>query len=122
MLRNVDMLSSSVPRGASAVPVVARRLLDGGDMGSIQIKKQHHLGRGEAHRRVEQLEPELKQKYGVQLDWHGDRADVSGSRLSGQLVVDDSELSIQLKIGLPLVPVQAKIRSALEQRLAHALA
>jgi len=100
---------------------MARRLLAPKYMGSIQIKKPHHLGRGEAHRRVERLEPELKQKYGVELDWHGDRADVKASRLSGQLVVDDAQLSVNLKLGLPLVPVQAKIRSALEQQLERAL-
>jgi putative polyhydroxyalkanoate system protein len=91
-------------------------------MASIQIKKAHHLGRGEAHRRVVQLEPELKQKYGVQLDWHGDEADVKAPRLSGQLVVDDAQLSLDLQVGLALMPLQAKIRSALEQRLARALA
>jgi putative polyhydroxyalkanoate system protein len=91
-------------------------------MGTIHIQKPHHLGREEAHRRVEKLEPELKDKYGVQLHWHGDRADVKASRVSGQLVVDDSQLSIDLKLGLPLVLVQGKIRSSLEQQLARALA
>ena len=91
-------------------------------MGTIQIKKMHHLGTAEAHKRVEQLEPELKKDYGVQLEWHGERADVRAARVSGQLVVEDQALSLQLQLGLPLVPVQAKIRSALEQRLASALA
>jgi putative polyhydroxyalkanoate system protein len=90
-------------------------------MGSIQIKKQHHLGRTEAHRRVEALEPELKHKYGVHLDWHGDRADVTASRLSGQLVIDDSQLWVSLKVGLALVPLQGRIRSALERQLERAL-
>lgn len=91
-------------------------------MANIQIKKRHQLGRGEAHRRIEELEPELKQKYGVQLDWHGDRADVKAPKASGQLVVDESLLSLSLKLGLSLIPLQAKIRSGLEQRLARALA
>jgi len=91
-------------------------------MGSIQIKKNHHLGRTEAHRRVEKLEPELEKKYGVHLDWHGDRADVRASKLSGELVVDDSQLLVSLKFGLALVPLQGKIRSALDQQLTRALA
>ncbi len=91
-------------------------------MGNIQIKKPHHLDRGEAHRRVEQMEPELKQKYGVQLEWHGDQADVHASKLSGHLVVGDSQLSLDLKLGLPLVPLQGKIRTALNQQLDRALA
>jgi putative polyhydroxyalkanoate system protein len=67
------------------------------------------------------MEPELKNKFGVQLDWHGDRADVKASRLSGQLVVDDALVSLDLSLGLPLVPMQGKIRSALEQRIQRAL-
>jgi len=90
-------------------------------MGSTQIKKQHHLGRTEAHRPVEALEPELEHKYGVHLDWQGDRADVRASKLSGQLVVDDSQLLVSLKFGLAVVPLQGKIRYALEQQLARTL-
>jgi putative polyhydroxyalkanoate system protein len=90
-------------------------------MGTIQIRKSHRLGRREAHRRIQALEPELNQKYGVRLAWQGERADVRASKLSGQLVVDDSQLSVDLRLGLTLVPVQAKIRSALEQQLERAL-
>jgi hypothetical protein len=57
----------------------------------------------------------------VQLDWHGDRADVKASRIAGQLVVDDSQLSIKLQVGLALLPVRGRIRSALEQRIVRAL-
>jgi putative polyhydroxyalkanoate system protein len=90
-------------------------------MGNIQIKKTHPLGREEAHRRVQQLEPELKSKYGVQLDWHGDQADVKASRVSGSLVVDDQAVTIDLQLGLPLLPVRGRIQSALEQQVARAL-
>jgi putative polyhydroxyalkanoate system protein len=101
---------------------MARALLGAALMGNIKIQKPHHLGREEAHRRVEQMEPELKDKYGVKLDWHGDRADVKSSKLSGQLVVDDNQLSLDVNLRLPLMPLQGKIRTALEQRIHRALA
>jgi putative polyhydroxyalkanoate system protein len=91
-------------------------------MASIQINKPHHLGRGEAHRRIEAMEPKLQQEYGVTLDWDGDRANVRASSVSGELVVDDDELRVQLKLGLALLPVQGKIRSTLDQQLDQALA
>jgi putative polyhydroxyalkanoate system protein len=100
----------------------ARRLLRVEDMASIEINKPHQLGRVEAHRRIEALETQLQEKYGVTLEWDGDRANVSGSGVSGELAVDDAEIWLRLKLGLALLPVQGKIRSTLDQQLERALA
>jgi putative polyhydroxyalkanoate system protein len=56
------------------------------------------------------------------LDWDGDRANVKASSVSGELVVDDAQLHLELKLGLALLPVRGRIRSELDQRLERAFA
>ena len=90
-------------------------------MADIKIEKAHHLGREEAHRRLQQIETELNQKYGVKLDWQGDQAQVHARGISGLIVVEDERVSVDLKLGLPLWPIQGKLRSEIQQRVDRTL-
>ena len=91
-------------------------------MAKISIHEAHRLGKAEAHRRLEKLQSELSSKYGVELVWHGDEADIKASKLSGKLVVDEAAVDIDLKLGLALTAFQGRIRSALAQQVHRALA
>jgi len=91
-------------------------------MAKINIHEGHRLGKEEAHRRLDKLQAELRNKYGVVLEWHGDEADIKASKLSGKIVVDEAAVDIDLKLGLALTPLQGRIRSALAQQVHRALA
>jgi putative polyhydroxyalkanoate system protein len=90
-------------------------------MPEIKIQTAHNLGREEAHRRVQQVETELNQKYGVKFDWQGDRAEVHAKGLSGLIVVEDERVAVDLKLGLALIPLQGKLRSEVKERMDRAL-
>jgi putative polyhydroxyalkanoate system protein len=92
-------------------------------MSEIKIERTHNLGKTEAEKRVKQLEPKLKDKYGVELSWKSDgEAQVKGTGLSGVLRVDDVNVAVDLKLGLLLRPMAGKIRGALEHQIDKALA
>ncbi len=91
-------------------------------MSDIKIEKHHSLGRDEAHRRVVEMAPKLRDKYGVKLDWQGDKAQLKGSGVSGHIDIDDSKVEVQLKLGLLLRPMSGKIREAIERQIDRALA
>lgn len=91
-------------------------------MSEIKIDRNHALGTSEAKTRVNNLEPKLKEKYGVSLDWNGNTANVKGTGVSGTLSVDEAKVSVNLKLGLLLRPMAGKIREGLEAQVDKALA
>jgi putative polyhydroxyalkanoate system protein len=91
-------------------------------MAKISIHQGHHLGKDEAHRRLEKLQAGLKKKYGIEVEWRGDEADIKASKLSGKIVVNEAAVDIDLKLGLALSVLQGRIRSALAEEVHRALA
>lgn len=91
-------------------------------MANISIKRDHNLGQDEAQKRIRQMEPKLKEKYGVSLDWSSDEdASISGKGVSGNVKVDSSKLNINLKLGILLKPMEGKIRESLQRQVDKAL-
>lgn len=90
-------------------------------MSEIKIERTHALGVAEARKRVDTLEPKLKEKYGVALAWNGNTANVKGTGVSGTLAVDEGKVSVNLKLGLMLRPLAGKIREGLEKQVDKAL-
>jgi putative polyhydroxyalkanoate system protein len=90
-------------------------------MADIKIERNHSLGKAEAKKRVLDLETKLKEKYGVKLDWRGDKADVKGTGVSGSLDVGEARVALELKLGLLLKPMGGKIRQAIERTVDKAL-
>ncbi|MBC7795149.1 MAG: polyhydroxyalkanoic acid system family protein [Clostridia bacterium] len=91
-------------------------------MSQINIEQHHALGHAEARKRVSTLEPKLKEKYGVSLEWNGNMANVKGTGVSGTLAVDDSKVAVDLKLGFLLRPMAGKIKEGLEAQVIKALA
>ncbi len=92
-------------------------------MAEIKIERSHTLGKDEARKRVGDLEPKLKEKYGVELAWKNNgEAQVKGTGVTGTLRVADEAVHIDLKLGMLLRPMASKIRSALEHQIDQALA
>ncbi len=90
-------------------------------MADIKIERQHELGRTEARRRVVELEPKLKDKYGVTFAWNGEGAQLKGTGVSGTLRIDDREVAIDLKLALLLKPMASKIKDSLARQIDRAL-
>ena len=91
-------------------------------MSEIKIERNHKLGTAEARKRVDTLEPKLKERYGVTLEWNGNVAAVKGTGVSGTLAVDDTKVAVNIKLGLLLRPLAGKIREGLEHQVNKALA
>ena len=68
-------------------------------MASIKVTEAHTLGREEARKRVAVFE-DMLQKFGVRLSWSGDRASFKGIGVSGSIAVSDSDVSIEIKLGM----------------------
>jgi putative polyhydroxyalkanoate system protein len=91
-------------------------------MSAIQIDQRHSLGTAEAKKRVEALEPRLRERYGLELEWRGDEAVFKGRGFSGTLRVTADRVAIELKLGLLARPFAGKIEAAMHEQVAKALA
>jgi len=91
-------------------------------MAEIKIERTHALGSAGAKERIESMEPKLKEKYSVKLEWNGDTASLKGTGVTGTISVEAQRVAVNLKLGLLLRPLAGKIREGLETQIDAALA
>jgi putative polyhydroxyalkanoate system protein len=68
-------------------------------MANIKITEAHTLGTDEARKRVTVFEDMLS-KFGVKLNWSGDKASFKGIGVSGSMSVTDTSATVELKLGM----------------------
>lgn len=68
-------------------------------MSELKITESHNLSADEARDRVLAFE-EMLAKYRVKAAWKGNRADIKGTGVSGNIEVSDSEVNVVVKLGL----------------------
>lgn len=68
-------------------------------MANIKITEAHTLGASEAKIRVAVFE-EMLSKFGVKLNWSGNKASFKGIGVSGSMSVSDTSATIEIKLGM----------------------
>ena len=91
-------------------------------MSEINIERNHKLGQQEIKRRLAEMETKLKERYGVQVAWRGNEADVKGTGVTGTIALSETHVAVKLKLGLMVRPLAGKIREQMEKQLDQALA
>ncbi|MEO1171723.1 MAG: polyhydroxyalkanoic acid system family protein [Myxococcota bacterium] len=91
-------------------------------MADIEMSRDHDLGAQGATDRLKGIEDKLRDKYGVTLAWAGNVADVKGKGVSGKITVEETLVSLSLKLGMMLKPLKGKIREGIERSVEKALA
>ena len=92
-------------------------------MSSIKVKEPHSLSKDEAKERLGVFEQSLE-KFGVKLAWRGDRADIKGTGVGGDVIVRDDAVEVRLKLGMlaRAAGVDAgRLQGSIEKRLKAAL-
>ena len=91
-------------------------------MADIDIERTHSLGLEELRKRLGTLEEKLRERYGAQIDWRGDEADIKGTGFSGTLTLAETRVAVSLKLNFLMRPMAGKIREAMESQVDRALA
>jgi putative polyhydroxyalkanoate system protein len=91
-------------------------------MADIHIERQHDKGIVEIRRRLVRFESKLHDRLGVVLNWTGDVACFDASGVSGRLAVYENLVSIDIKLGTLIRPLEPAIREKLESGIDSALA
>jgi putative polyhydroxyalkanoate system protein len=93
-------------------------------MASVKVQQAHTLGASMAKAKLATFESDLA-KYKARLDWSGNTAQVKGIGVSGNVLVTDANVSVNLELGMlaRAAGVDAgKLQNSIAKRLASALA
>lgn len=88
----------------------------------MRIRRSHNLGLEEARNRANRIAEDLKEQYAVRSDWRGDALHVQGNGISGQLLVDEHNIELQVELGFALKLMEGPIRSVIERTIDEELA
>ena len=88
----------------------------------MRIRRSHHLGRAEARQRAEKIAAYLENQYALRWSWQGDHLHVQGNGVTGQLMVEEDALELNVRLGFALKMMEGPIRSAIEQAIDKELA
>jgi putative polyhydroxyalkanoate system protein len=92
-------------------------------MAKVHVQESHNLSVEEAKRRAGAFEDMFK-KYGVKPKWSGNKAKVKGPGVKGDVVVTDSDITIDLKLGMiaKAAGIKAdKLEASIRRRIQEAM-
>ncbi len=68
-------------------------------MAEIKVVEAHGTDVDNAIQLISSFE-EMMKKYGVKVNWSGSKADIKGMGVSGDIVVDETNACVRLKLGM----------------------
>ncbi|WP_449430822.1 polyhydroxyalkanoic acid system family protein [Pseudomonas putida] len=91
-------------------------------MTQISVERKHSLGREAARAKAQALVEKLSREYDLKATWSGDRVDVARSGANGSVHIGEDTIRVELKLGMMLSVMGAKIKTEIERALDKALA
>lgn len=86
-------------------------------MSRIRLERRHSLGLEGARDVAERVAADLQREHGVRSRWHGSELHFDRPGLSGRLMVGESTLDLEVKLGMLLSPIRGALESAMIARL-----
>lgn len=83
----------------------------------MRIRRSHRLGIAEARNRAEKIAGYLEHQYALRWSWQGDHLHVQGNGVTGQLMVEEEAIELNVRLGFALKLMEGPIRSAIEQAI-----
>jgi putative polyhydroxyalkanoate system protein len=86
-------------------------------MANIHIERPHKLGREGARSKIEQIAGDLKRELHADYAWQGDTLVFKRSGASGTIRVSEEDIIIDVKLGMALGLIKAKIEEGIKHNL-----
>lgn len=90
----------------------------------MNVERPHQLSVEDARAAIDRLGADLKDKYGMKLEWSGDRAKLVGTGASGEIKVEPNRVVITVKLGMLARAAGVKpdkVHASIDKRLVAAL-
>ena len=87
-------------------------------MADIRKTRKHNLEHSELKQKLESLAEDMRKKFGIKVRWEVDVCHLSGAGVkSGKVVLTDSDISIEMTLGMMAKMLKGKIEKELDERL-----
>ena len=86
-------------------------------MAIVKVKRKHHLGAKDARATVDKLAKKLEKELDAKCHWEGSRLVFTRSGAAGHIAVSDSDVLVELKLGMLLRPMKGKIQKTIEEEI-----
>ena len=86
-------------------------------MSTIDIHAHHNLSHEDALNAADELSCDLSEKFGIDYGWEDEVIHFERPGVHGQILVQDSELRIQAKLGFMLMMLKGPIEQEIERYL-----
>ncbi len=91
-------------------------------MADISVRREHGMSQEEAKTKVESIVGDVQEEFSSLVDdikWNKDRtrADVKGKGFSGEFAVNDSAVTIDIKLKLFARPFKGKVEDRIKSRM-----
>lgn len=83
----------------------------------ISVTRKHALGIDVASQKLNDLAGQFAEKYGVKANVKGQRAEIDGKGVSGDVVVTADSVTVNLELGLLLGAMAGKIEEGVGRQL-----
>lgn len=84
-------------------------------MSQLIFKREHQLGLQGARERVQKLADEMSDSFRVKSQWDGDTLQFNRSGVKGELLVTESSIELDARLGPLLSAFKPKIQAQLNQ-------
>ncbi len=86
-------------------------------MATIRINRKHDLDQDRIRDEIQKLADELARKLSARYQWRGDRLMFERSGANGHIDIGDSDVDVEIKLGMLLTPLKSQIESTIEEYL-----
>lgn len=87
-------------------------------MAQLTFERAHQLGEAQARQRMEGLADEMQATYRLKSHWDGNVLQFSRPGISGQIVVSDSAICLNARVGPILAAFLPRIEAQLDKNFA----
>lgn len=91
-------------------------------MATVEIIREHNLGKETARERAEKLADKLARKLDAKCSWEGDELTFKRSGADGVIRVSDELVEVTVKLGLMFTPMAGVVKGEIEKALDKYLA
>ncbi len=86
-------------------------------MPTVDITREHNLGKEEARARAQKLADKLAQKLDAKCTWEGDDLKFKRSGADGCIAVAEDQVRVTVKLGMMLTPMAGMVKGEIEKAL-----
>lgn len=91
-------------------------------MATVDITREHALGKETARERAQKMADKLAQKLDAKCEWDGDQLTFKRSGADGTIHVAEDNVRVVVKLGMMFTPMSGMVKNEIEKALDKYLA